>query len=96
MRAGVINQRGMLTSPKHLIPPLICLGVRVCPALNFVFLIGLTRLTTISYIHNFILYDIDHCSLFSLIVCFMSCRELFTHIGASSVAGEVPQNYTYL
>jgi hypothetical protein len=29
--AGVTGQQGMLTSSKHLIPPLICSEVRVCP-----------------------------------------------------------------
>jgi hypothetical protein len=31
LTAGVTGRHGMLTLPRHLIPPLVCPGVRVCP-----------------------------------------------------------------
>ena len=43
LAAGVTGQQGMLTPPGHLIPPLVCPGIRVCITC-FVFYLGLTRL----------------------------------------------------
>jgi hypothetical protein len=39
--AGVTGRQGMLTPPRHLIPPLLYPEIRVCPILKFVFPIGL-------------------------------------------------------
>jgi hypothetical protein len=36
LMAGVTGRQGMLTPPKHLIPPLVYPEVRVCPILKFV------------------------------------------------------------
>ena len=41
LTAGVTGQQGILTPPKHLIPPLVCPGVRVCPTLVSVLYLGL-------------------------------------------------------
>lgn len=41
LKAGVTGLKGMRTPPRNLIPPLVFLGVRSCPALNFVFLYDL-------------------------------------------------------
>ena len=50
LTAGVTGQQGMLTPPRHLIPPLVCPEVRDCPTLVFVFYLGLTRLITVRYL----------------------------------------------
>ena len=50
LTAGVTGQQGMLTPPRHLIPPLVCPEVRDCPTLVFVFCLGLTRLITVRYL----------------------------------------------
>jgi hypothetical protein len=44
--AGVTGQQGMLTPPRHPIPPSMYSKVRVCPILKFVFPTGLMRLMT--------------------------------------------------
>ena len=50
LTAGVTGQHGMLTPPRHLIPLLVCPGVRDYPTLVFVFYLGLTRLITVRYL----------------------------------------------
>ena len=40
LTAGVSGRQGMLTPPRHLIPHLVCPGVRI----SFVFYLGLTSL----------------------------------------------------
>lgn len=56
LTAYVAGQHGMLTPPRHLVPPLVCPGVRVCPSLDLVFSIGNMRMVTIPYLHLFILH----------------------------------------
>ena len=57
LTAGVTGQQGMLTPPRHLIPPLVCPEVRDCPTLVFVFYLGLTRLITVRYLCLYIQLD---------------------------------------
>ncbi|XP_056014338.1 uncharacterized protein LOC125676081 isoform X2 [Ostrea edulis] len=40
LTAGVTSRHMMLIPPRHLIPLLVYPGVRVCPTLDFVFLVG--------------------------------------------------------
>jgi hypothetical protein len=47
--AGVFGGQGMLTPPRHLIPPLVYPGIRVSPILWFVFPTGFMRLTAVRY-----------------------------------------------
>ena len=49
------GQQGMLTPPRHLIPPLVCPGVRVCTTLVFVFYLGLTILITVRFLCLYIM-----------------------------------------
>lgn len=50
----------MLTPIRHLIPPLVCTGIRACPSLNFVFFVRYTRfiisLSSLFFIYNQITY----------------------------------------
>jgi hypothetical protein len=48
--AGVTGRQGMLTSPRHLVPPLVYSNVRVCPILWFVFPTGLLISMTVRYL----------------------------------------------
>jgi hypothetical protein len=52
--AAVTVSQGILTPPRHLIPPLVYPGVRVCPILWFVFPIELMRSSTVPYLCHFI------------------------------------------
>jgi hypothetical protein len=38
LTAGVIDQQGMLTPPRHLIPPPVYLGVRVSPFISLIYI----------------------------------------------------------
>ncbi|XP_048741520.2 uncharacterized protein LOC125655312 isoform X2 [Ostrea edulis] len=51
LMADVTGQQGMLTLPRHLIPPMVCPGVRVCPTIYFVLLLGVMRLITVRYLY---------------------------------------------
>jgi hypothetical protein len=53
LTAGVTGRQEMLT-PRHLIPRLVYLEVRVCPFHKFVFHAGLMRLMTFRYLCYFI------------------------------------------
>ena len=48
LTAGVTGRQGMRTPPRHLTPPLVCPGVRVCPTLFCI---------------PFGTYEIDDCSI---------------------------------
>jgi hypothetical protein len=48
LTVGVTFQHGMLTPPRHLIPPLVCPRVRVCPFFRICISYGI--------------YETDHCS----------------------------------
>ena len=50
LTVGVTGQQGMLTPPRHLIPPLVYPGPRICLTLVFVFYLGLTILITVRYL----------------------------------------------
>ena len=56
LTADVTGQQGMLTPPRHLIPTLVCPGVRDCPTLVFVFYFGLARLITVRYLYIIFAY----------------------------------------
>ena len=66
LTVGVTGQQGMLTPPRHLIPPLVYLGVCDCPTLVFVFCLGLTRLITVRYLclYSYTSYGYDQCWVF--------------------------------
>jgi hypothetical protein len=51
---GCDRSTGMLTPPRHLIPPLVFPEVRVCSVLGFVFPTGFMRLITFRYLCHFI------------------------------------------
>jgi hypothetical protein len=53
LTAGATSQQEMFTPPRHLIPPLVCPEVRVCPVLGFLFLTGFMRLITVRYLCYF-------------------------------------------
>jgi hypothetical protein len=53
LTADVTGRQGMLTPPKHLIPPLVCPEVRVCSIIGFVFSTGFMRLITVRYLCYF-------------------------------------------
>jgi hypothetical protein len=53
---GVTGRQGMLTPPRHLIPPLVYPEVSVCHILRFVFSTGLTKLMTVRYSCYFIVH----------------------------------------
>jgi hypothetical protein len=60
LTAGVTGRKGMLTPPRHLMPPLVFPEVRVCPILSFVFM----RLVTVCYLCHFmkhLVYDVWKC-----------------------------------
>jgi hypothetical protein len=58
--AGATGRQGMLTPPRHLIPPLVFPEVRVCSILGFVFPTGFMRLITFRYLCYFILFMDRH------------------------------------
>jgi hypothetical protein len=51
---GVTGRQGMFTPPRHLIPPLVCPEVCVCPTFWFVFLTGLRRLMSVRNLCHYI------------------------------------------
>jgi hypothetical protein len=53
LMVGVTGRQGMLTPPRHLIPPLVYPEVRVCTILKFLFPTWLMRLMTVRYLCYF-------------------------------------------
>jgi hypothetical protein len=50
LTAGATGQQGMLAPPRHLIPPLVCPGLRVCQIFRICISHGFMRLITVCYI----------------------------------------------
>jgi hypothetical protein len=51
LTAGVTGRQGILTPPRHMIPPLVCPEGRVCSVLGFVFSTGFMRLIKLFVIY---------------------------------------------
>lgn len=49
--AGMADWRGILAPPGHLDPPLMCPGVRICLAIDFILYMGFVTLVTVRYLY---------------------------------------------
>jgi hypothetical protein len=90
LAVGVTGQQGMLTPPSHLILPLVCPGVHVCPIFRICISYGFMRLISVRYIplsfNTLLTLPID--ILENIVICYDPDR-FFRHFKHVSFKGHL-------